>query len=84
MEIGQVSAVYLYDLSLYQKILSQRNHFLKQLQSRKQTDRTMLDVLTDQLIEAAAKLSPNVCSLRRSLKNGRSRSIPAFPGDLKN
>jgi DNA replication and repair protein RecF len=56
MEIGQVSAVYLYDLSLYQKILSQRNHFLKQLQSRKQTDRTMLDVLTDQLIEAAAKV----------------------------
>lgn len=27
MEIGQVSPVYLHDLSLYQKILSQRNHF---------------------------------------------------------
>lgn len=56
MEIGQVSPVYLHDLSLYQKILSQRNHFLKQLQTRKQTDRTMLDVLTDQLVEVAAKV----------------------------
>ncbi|MTH54171.1 DNA replication/repair protein RecF [Bacillus mangrovi] len=56
MEIGQVSAVYLHDLSLYQKILQQRNHYLKQLQTRKQHDRTMLDVLTQQLSEAAAKL----------------------------
>ncbi|KAA6447169.1 DNA replication/repair protein RecF [Bacillus swezeyi] len=56
MEIGQVSPVYLYDLSLYQKILSQRNHFLKQLQTRKQTDQTMLDVLTEQLTEFAAKV----------------------------
>ncbi|AZB41141.1 DNA replication/repair protein RecF [Bacillus sp. FJAT-42376] len=56
MEIGQVSAVYLHDLSHYQKILQQRNHYLKQLQTRKQHDRTMLEVLTQQLSEAAAKL----------------------------
>ncbi|KMM57198.1 recombinase RecF [Bacillus glycinifermentans] len=56
MEIGQVSPVYLHDLSFYQKILSQRNHFLKQLQTRKQTDQTMLDVLTEQLTEFAAKV----------------------------
>ena len=56
MQIGQVSPVYLHDLSLYQKILSQRNHFLKQLQTRKQTDQTMLDVLTEQLTEFAAKV----------------------------
>ncbi|OLF90407.1 DNA replication/repair protein RecF [Bacillus licheniformis] len=56
MEIAQVSPVYLHDLSLYQKILSQRNHFLKQLQTRKQTDQTMLDVLTEQLTEFAAKV----------------------------
>ena len=56
MEIGQVSPVYLHGLSLYQKILSQRNHFLKQLQTRKQTDQTMLDVLTEQLTEFAAKV----------------------------
>ncbi|MBS4745048.1 DNA replication/repair protein RecF [Bacillus safensis] len=56
MEIGQVSAVYLHDLSLYQKILSQRNHYLKQLQTRKQTDQAMLEILTEQLIDAAAKV----------------------------
>ncbi|WP_227395048.1 DNA replication/repair protein RecF [Jeotgalibacillus aurantiacus] len=56
MEIGQVSAVYLHDSSLYQKILQQRNHYLKQLQTQRQKDQTMLDVLTDQFIEMAAKI----------------------------
>ncbi|MDG5473863.1 DNA replication/repair protein RecF [Jeotgalibacillus sp. ET6] len=56
MEIGQISAVYLHDSSLYQKILQQRNHYLKQLQTRKQRDQTMLDVLTDQFIEMAVKI----------------------------
>ncbi|KIL49193.1 DNA replication/repair protein RecF [Jeotgalibacillus soli] len=56
MEIGQISAVYLHDSNLYQKILQQRNHYLKQLQSRKQHDRTMLEVLTDQFIEMAIKI----------------------------
>ncbi|APH07187.1 DNA replication/repair protein RecF [Bacillus weihaiensis] len=56
MEIGQVSAVYLHDLSRYQKIMQQRNHYLKLLQTRKQTDQTMLDVLTAQLSEAAGKI----------------------------
>src|SRR5690606_2004989 len=55
-EIGQVSAVYLHDLSQYQKVLQQRNHYLKLLQTRKQTDQTMLDVLTEQLIEIATKI----------------------------
>jgi len=56
MEIGQVSAIYLHDLSRYQKIMQQRNHYLKLLQMRKQKDQTMLDVLTEQLCEAAAKI----------------------------
>lgn len=56
MEIGQISPVYLYDMSRFQKILQQRNHYLKQLQMKKQTDRTMLDILTEQLIEQAAKI----------------------------
>ncbi|MCA1054878.1 DNA replication/repair protein RecF [Rossellomorea aquimaris] len=56
MEIGQVSPVYLHDISLYQKILQQRNHYLKLLQTRKQTDQTMLDVLTEQFIEVAVKI----------------------------
>ncbi|MDQ0220933.1 DNA replication/repair protein RecF [Peribacillus cavernae] len=56
MEIGQVSPVYLHDISQYQKILQQRNHYLKLLQTRKQTDTAMLDVLTEQLVQYAAKI----------------------------
>ena len=56
MEIGQVSPVYLHDLSQYQKILYQRNHYLKQLQTKRQSDMTMLDVLTTQLTEVASSI----------------------------
>ncbi|MFY4776222.1 DNA replication/repair protein RecF [Metabacillus sp. RGM 3146] len=56
MEIGQVSAVYLHDLSQYQKILQQRNHYLKQLQTKRQSDKTILEVLTVQLSEVASRL----------------------------
>jgi len=56
MEIGQVSSIYLHDLSRYQKIMQQRNNYLKMLQMKKQTDQTMLEVLTAQLSEAAAKI----------------------------
>ncbi|MFD0826771.1 DNA replication/repair protein RecF [Neobacillus sp. M.A.Huq-85] len=56
MEIGQVSPVYLHDMSQYQKILQQRNHFLKMMQIKKQSDQTMLEILTDQFIETAVKI----------------------------
>lgn len=56
MEIGQVSAVYLHDISQYNKILQQRNHYLKQLQIKKASDHTMLDILTEQFIQVAAKI----------------------------
>lgn len=54
MEIGQIQPVYLYHLAQYFKILKQRNHMLKQLQMRKTKDRTLLQVLTDQLVEHAS------------------------------
>ncbi|WP_017471603.1 DNA replication/repair protein RecF [Amphibacillus jilinensis] len=53
MEIGQIQPVYIYHLGQYQKILKQRNALLKALQRRKTTDQTMLDVLTEQLIDHA-------------------------------
>ncbi|WP_174734643.1 DNA replication/repair protein RecF [Mesobacillus harenae] len=56
MEIGQVSTVYLHDISQYQKILQQRNHYLKQLQTRKVKDETMLEILTEQFIQTAVKI----------------------------
>ncbi|OCA82174.1 DNA replication/repair protein RecF [Bacillus sp. FJAT-27225] len=57
MEIGQVSPVYLHGVSQYMKILQQRNHYLKMMQIKKTNDETMLDILTEQFIEAAAKIT---------------------------
>ncbi|MBE3569487.1 MAG: DNA replication/repair protein RecF [Bacillales bacterium] len=56
MEIGQISPVYLHDISQYQKVLQQRNHYLKQLQTNKQHDKMMLEVLNEQLIMLAVKI----------------------------
>lgn len=56
MEIGQISPVYLHEVGQLNKILQQRNHYLKQLQTKKQTDMTMLDILTDQFIQSAVKI----------------------------
>ena len=55
MEIGQVNPMYIHHLSIYQKILLQRNHLLKDLQ-RRQGNKLMLEVLTNQLIEVAIKV----------------------------
>src|SRR5699024_1629157 len=50
MELGQIEPMYVYHLSKYQKILKQRNQYLKQIDF-KATDTAFLDVLTDQLIQ---------------------------------
>ena len=56
MEIGQISPVYLHDVGQLNKVLQQRNHYLKQLQTQQQTDETMLDILTEQFIALAVKI----------------------------
>lgn len=56
MEIGQMNRVYLHQLGLYQQVLKQRNHLLKNLQSNKNFS-SMLDILTEQLIDLAAEIT---------------------------
>jgi DNA replication and repair protein RecF len=56
MEIGQVNPIYMHELNQYQKILHQRNHLLKNLQRSPKSDQTMLEILTEQLSEIAAKI----------------------------
>lgn len=56
MEIGQMNAVYLYDLQQYQKILKQRNQYLKQMAEQKTTDELYLTILTEQLVQAGSKV----------------------------
>lgn len=55
-EFSQMSPKYLYVANQYKAILKQRNQYLKQLQSEKQTDLILLDVLTDQLVNLASEL----------------------------
>lgn len=57
MEIGQVSPVYLHAVSQYYKVLQQRNQYLKQLQTKRAADLTMLDVLTEQLASFAVEVT---------------------------
>ena len=50
VECGQISKVYLNALSQYQKLLIQKNHYLKE----RQVDPVMIDVLNSQLSEYAS------------------------------
>jgi DNA replication and repair protein RecF len=56
MEIGQVMPSYLYDLSQYQKILVQRNNYLKQLFTTRDTKAALLDVWNEQLAQFGTKI----------------------------
>jgi len=56
MEIGQVQPSYLYDLSQYQKILLQRNNYLKQAFPGKGTPDAMLDIWNEQLAQYGVKI----------------------------
>ncbi|CAH2714634.1 DNA replication and repair protein RecF [Neobacillus rhizosphaerae] len=69
MEIGQVSPIYLHDMSQYQKILQQRNHYLKMMQIKKQSDQTMLEILTEQFIQVAVKIVTKRFEFLRLLQN---------------
>jgi DNA replication and repair protein RecF len=90
MEIGQVSPIYLHEMSQYQKILQQRNHYLKMLQIKKQTDQTMLDVLTEQFIQVAVKIVTKRFEFLRLLQkwaqpihNGISRGLESLEMEYK-
>ena len=56
MELGQMSQVYLHELVQYQRILKQRNLYLKQLLMRKAKDEVYLEVLTEQMAIAATNI----------------------------
>lgn len=56
MELGQMNPVYLYELVEYQKVIKQRNAYLKQLSLSKSTDYIYLEVLTEQVSKLAASI----------------------------
>jgi DNA replication and repair protein RecF len=56
MEIGQMQPSYLYDLSQYQKVLQQRNNFLKQCTPGAASNEMMLEVWNGQLVQFGVKI----------------------------
>lgn len=54
MELGQMNRLYLHHLVDYQRILKQRNQYLKQTARGKKTDPLFLEILTEQLAKEAA------------------------------
>ena len=56
MELGQMSSLYLYDLVEYNRVLRQRNTYLKQLAIKKKQPDEYLDVLSEMLSELASKI----------------------------
>lgn len=56
MEIGQVHPRYLHDIMQYQKILTQRNNYLKQIQQQKNSKSELLEVWNEQLAACGVKI----------------------------
>ncbi|API88307.1 DNA replication/repair protein RecF [Marinilactibacillus sp. 15R] len=56
MEMGQMSPIYLHHLVEYQKILKQRNQYLKQVRFKDKLDQTYLEVLNEQLAAEGAEV----------------------------
>ncbi len=57
IEIGQISSIYIYHLTQYNKLLKQRNEYLKQLQQVKKIDYAYLDTLTEQLAQHGTEIT---------------------------
>lgn len=54
MEIGQINPQYLHNLSMFQTVLKQRNQYLKKIAFSHSKDPVYLDVLSEQLAQAAS------------------------------
>ncbi|MFB7138454.1 DNA replication/repair protein RecF [Gottfriedia sp. NPDC056225] len=72
MELGQVSPVYLHELSQYQRILQQRNSLLRTLQTSRDRNYLMLEVLTSQLVKHAIKIIEKRISFIKLLQDWAS------------
>ena len=56
IEISSISSLYLNNLTNYQKVLKQRNSYLKSLNKKQSSGTPFLEVLTDQLIDLGLKI----------------------------
>ena len=69
IELSQYSNEYLKLLSQYNKVLKQRNAFLKMLRFNANSSRSYLDILTDQLIELGMRLHKHRVDFVNNISN---------------
>ncbi|UQS87245.1 DNA replication/repair protein RecF [Nicoliella spurrieriana] len=69
IEFGQMSNQYLYNTVQYQRVLKQRNKYLKLLQLHRATDLVYLDVLSDQLAAYGSKVIAQRLMLLKKLEH---------------
>lgn len=72
-EIGQISPAYVYHLTRYKQLVSQRNSLLKELSGRRQADAALLEVLDEQWIETAVPVWKKRFEFVRSLSERAGR-----------
>ncbi|GIP36032.1 DNA replication/repair protein RecF [Paenibacillus sp. J2TS4] len=56
MEIGQVHPGYLHEMNQYQKVLNQRNNYLRQLWGKPDVSESMLEIWNEQLAQYGTKI----------------------------
>lgn len=69
IEIGQISPIYIYHLNQYNRILKQRNEYLKQVSLKHNFDNHYLDTLTKQLSLHGSKITSYRLSFLKKLIN---------------
>ncbi len=56
LEISEINNIYLKNLSMYNKVLKQRNSYLKMMAINSNTSRDYLDILTNKLVDLGEKV----------------------------
>jgi DNA replication and repair protein RecF len=81
IEIGQLSNTYVKNLNHYKRLLRERNEVLKGLSKKQKYDKTMLDVITDQLIHYAEKIIKARSTFITELNETLHDVFPLFGSD---
>lgn len=81
IEIGQLSNTYVKNLNHYRRLLRERNEVLKGLAKKQKYDKTMLSVITDQLIHYAEKIIIARESFITDLNTTLQEVFPLFGAD---
>jgi DNA replication and repair protein RecF len=80
MEIGQVYPGYLFDLMQYHKVLLQRNNFLKQNPKLSEGNKTMMEVLNEQLVQFGIKIMKKRQSFIETLQTWAEQTHSGITG----